>query len=79
MPLIRSDTIAGLVGAIIGVMGASAILIMDTRDPWWAPGNIFVVLMAGIPLGGALGVNYRRSSQQEDVVAKKNHGQPHKL
>lgn len=67
MPLIKSAVVAGAVGSLIGIAGASAIQIMDSPSDFWTGASIFAIVVEGIGVGGSLGVAlYRRSSRAAD-------------
>lgn len=67
MPMIRSDVIAAVVGSIVGVLFACAIQIMDASGEGWTSASIFAVVVAGVVIGGSLGVFYRRDSEGKRV------------
>jgi len=62
MPIIRSDFMAGVVGSIVGIIGAFAMQVLDTSAKIWSFDSVATVLVVGIGLGGSIGVIYRRGS-----------------
>lgn len=67
VPLIKSAAVAGVVGSLIGIAGASAIQIMDSPGDFWTGASIFTIVVEGIGVGGSLGVAlYRRSSRTSE-------------
>lgn len=68
MPIIRSDFMAAVVGSVVGILATGAMQIMETGITTWTFDSIATVVVLGIGLGGALGVAYRRSSNDPPMV-----------
>lgn len=68
LPVIQSDVIAAVAGAIIGMLFAVAMKFMENGAAGWHLKDIAVVIILGSALGAPLGVNYRRQAKQEAAL-----------